>query len=489
MATTRKTATRAASGTKKKATSRGKKGAAAKKRQAGVPAAPTIKTFPTAVKALLSRPNIERLRPGRIDADTFKLARMKTLLAGLDNPQNNLHAVHIAGTLGKGSTATMLQSMLRGCGWTTGTYTSPHLIDIRERIAINGEMISQPAFTDMTRRVAEVADKVAPDASFFELMTAMAFLHFAEEATDIAIVETGLGGRLDATNLVTPAVSLITRIDLDHQHLLGNTTADIAREKAGIFKPGVPALSVKQEPEVEAVLREVAEQVGTELRVIGKDIEFSTRFCVTDDLGAHMRVCLLGDRIHYMHLPVPLSGAHQADNCALALSALDMLGRGAEEFEESAIFRGLSETKHPGRMDLIWQRPRILVDGAHNPASLQSLMRGIGSHIAFDSMICIFGCNADKDVDANLEKVAMGGDKIIFTKASEQPRAAEPEDLAKRFAALRGRTCQTAPDIKAAIEIAAQAVGREDLICITGSFYLVGEAMTLLEGAKAARSA
>ncbi|MCP4758156.1 MAG: bifunctional folylpolyglutamate synthase/dihydrofolate synthase [Planctomycetes bacterium] len=446
---------------------------------------PVIKTYPAAVKALLERPNVERLRPARIEADTFKLDRMRELLTELDNPQEGLKAVHIAGTVGKGSTVAMLQSMLNACGWTTGTYTSPHLIDIRERITVNGAMVSQSTFTGLTKLASAVAASVAPDASFFELITAMALKHFADEATDIAIVETGLGGRLDATNVVQPAVTLITRIELDHQHLLGNTTEEIAREKAGIFKPGVPAISVKQTPEVEAVLRQVAEEVGCELRMIGKDIEFSSRFCVTDEYGAHMRVCVLGNRIDYMHLPVPLPGAHQADNCALALAALDLLGSGEQEFEEKTVFRGLAATKNPGRMDIVWNRPRILVDGAHNPASMQALMRGIGSNIPFDSMICIFGCNADKDVDANLEMLALGGDKIIFTKASDQPRAAEPEELAQRFESLRNRQCQTAPSVKEAIEIASQAAGRDDLICITGSFYLVGETMALLEKARA----
>ncbi len=478
MATTRKT---------KNTRSGSSKQTAARKGRAAKPAA-SIRTFPAAVKALLERPNVERLRPARIGPDAFKLARMEKLLDALGNPHQDLHAVHVAGTIGKGSTVSMLQSMLRGCGWTTGTYTSPHLVDIRERICINGEPISTSAFAERTREVAEAAESVAPDASFFELMTAMAMRHFVEEATDLAVIETGLGGRLDATNLVTPAVSLITRIDLDHQHLLGNTVAEIAREKAGIFKPGVPALSVSQMPEAEAVLRTAAEEVGTSLRVIGKDVEFSSRFCVTDDLGAHMRVCLLGDRNHYMHLPVPLPGSHQADNCALALAALDMLGRGAEEFEESTIFRGLAGTRNPGRMDMIWTRPRILVDGAHNPASMQALMRGIGSHVQFDSMICIFGCNADKDVDANLEMLALGGDKIIFTKASDQPRACEPTELAKRFEKLKGRSCQTAESVREAIEIASQATGRDDLICVTGSFYLVGETMALFEKLKADRA-
>jgi dihydrofolate synthase/folylpolyglutamate synthase len=474
MATTRKKTTRTASKSK----------AAAQKSKA-IATAPMIKTFPSAVKSLLDRPNFERLRPGRIDRKSFKLARMESIMKALGDPHRDINAVHVAGTIGKGSTVAMMRSMLEGCGWTTGTYTSPHLMDSRERIATNGTNISQAAFAKLAKEVSKAADDVAPDATFFEVITAMSFLHFAEAATDVAIIETGLGGRLDATNVLTPSVSLITRIDYDHQYLLGDSLAEIAREKAGIFKSGVPALSVKQEPEAEAVLREVAEKVGAELRFIGKEIEFSSRFCVTDESGAHMRVCLLGERMRYMHLPVPLPGSHQADNCALALAALDMVGGKTDEFDESVIFRGLAKTKNPGRMDLVWNRPRILVDGAHNPASMQALMRGIGSHLSFDSMICIFGCNEDKDVDANLEKLAIGGDKIIFTKAADQPRAMEPEDLVKRFEKLRNRTCQSAPTVEKAIQIAAQASGREDLICVTGSFYLVGETMTYLEKLRA----
>jgi dihydrofolate synthase/folylpolyglutamate synthase len=413
---------------------------------------------------------------------------MEDILKELGDPHRDINTVHVAGTIGKGSTVAMMQAVLSGCGWTTGTYTSPHLMDIRERISINGEKISQVDFAKLAKTVSAAADKVAPGATFFEIITAMSFVHFAESATDVAIIETGLGGRLDATNVLKPSVCLITKIDLDHQYLLGNTIAEIAREKAGIFKPGVPALSVKQDPEVEAVLREVAEEVGCELRFIGKEIEFSSRFCVTDEIGAHMRICLLGERIHYMHLPVPLPGSHQADNCALALAALDMVGGKTDEFEESVIFRGLAKTKNPGRMDLVWKRPRILVDGAHNPASMHALMRGIGSHLSFDSMICIFGCNEDKDVDANLEKLAIGGDKIIFTKAAGQPRAVEPEDLVKRFENLRNRTCQSAPSVEKAIQIASQASGREDLICVTGSFYLVGETMSYLEKLRAKKA-
>ncbi len=225
MATTKKTAKQAKAGTRR---TKGHKADATI--HAG-----NIRTFPTAIKALLDRPNIERLRPTRIPTDVFKLKRLEYLLEALGNPHQELRAVHIAGTVGKGSTIAMFDAMLRGCGWATGAYTSPHLIDIRERIMINGEQIGRADFTTLTQQVVEVAERVASDASFFELITAMSFVHFAQQAVDISIIETGLGGRLDATNLITPSVSLITKIDLDHQHLLGETAAEIAREKAGIF--------------------------------------------------------------------------------------------------------------------------------------------------------------------------------------------------------------------------------------------------------------
>ena len=406
---------------------------------------------------------------------------MAALLDALDNPQLAIDAIHIAGTVGKGSTAAMLDATLRGCGWAVGTFTSPHLLNVRERIMLNGEMISEDSFTDLTARVSKVAATAAPDATFFELITAMSFLHFAEEAVDMAIMETGLGGRLDTTNLCRPTVSLITRIELDHTHLLGTDLASIAREKAGILKAGVPAFSVKQEPEVEAVLHEVAEEVGTTIRLLGRDIDFSSRFCVDDDRGAHARICFVGDHKQYMHLPVPLQGEHQASNCGLVMAAVDCIGGTDPAFEESVVFQGLAKTTLHGRMQMAWQRPRIMVDGAHNPASVSSLMRAVGAHVPFDSMICIFGCCDDKDIDGMLAMASLGGDKIVFTKATDQPRAAEPSMLAKRFTELHNRNCQTAETVDEALEIAARAASRDDLICVTGSFYLVGETLDYLK--------
>lgn len=435
-----------------------------------------VTTYNTAVRYLMEKTDLERARSVKYDQDTFKLDRMAKLLDAIGNPQASVRVAHVAGTVGKGSTVAMVASILKHADYTVGTYTSPHLTDIRERIAINGEMIDKPSFVSLVASVGKAAEKVAPDATYFELLTAIGLQHFAEQAVDIAVVETGLGGRLDSTNLTNPDITLMTLIDFDHMHLLGKDIASIAAEKAGIIKAGVPVISVPQPAEAEEVLRAKAEEVGTTIQFIGNEIEFSSRFCVSDDLGAHTRICLLTGRSQYMHLPVPLPGAHQAINCALSLAAIDGISVNTETIDESVVYEGLANTEIEGRMEPVWQKPAILADGAHNPAALECLMRTVGAHIPNDSMICVFGCCQDKDIDGLLDKVALGGDKIIFTKAANNPRAAEPEDLAKRFAERHNRVCQVEPTLAKALETAAQAASRDDLICITGSFYMVGEA-------------
>ena len=448
-----------------------------------------VTTYNSAVRYLLEHTDLERVRSVKYNDETFKLDRMADLLKGLGNPQDSVRVAHVAGTVGKGSIIAMVASILQNADFTVGTFTSPHLTDIRERITINGQMIDKSPFVNLTAEVGKTAEKSAPDATYFELLTGMALAHFAEEAVDIAVMETGLGGRLDSTNLTNPSVTLLTLIDYDHMHLLGNDLESIAKEKAGIMKPDVPVISVPQDPAVEAVLREHAEKIGTTIRFIGKEIEFSSRFCVSDDLGPHTRICLITDRTQYMHLPVPLPGAHQAINCALALAAIDTLSTGEESIDESIVYQGLANTTIAGRMEQIWDKPSIIVDGAHNPASLECLMRTVGAHIPNDSMICIFGCCQDKDIDGLLDKVALGGDKVIFTKAANQPRAVEPDELVRRFAERHNRVCQAEEKLADALEIAAQAASRDDLICITGSFYLVGEAKRYLGDLRARRKA
>lgn len=442
---------------------------------------PEITTFPNAVRYLYEQTNVEHMRMARIDRNVFKLERMRKLLDAIGNPHEQVRMIHVAGTVGKGSTVAMIASMLRGCNYAVGEYTSPHLIDVRERVAINGQMISKSDFTELTQDVVRGASEAGIEPTFFELMTAVAFQYFANQAVDIAVVEVGLGGRLDATNVITPEVSVITRIDYDHTQLLGRTLQEIAAEKAGILKRGVPAITGGQEPEVDAVLKEHAEKIGAPLRIVDKDIEFSSRFCNSPELGPHTRVCLITDTSQFMHLPVPLAGEHQAFNCALALAAIDTLKGTGFEFDEVALNNGLAATKVPGRMELVWSQPRILVDGAHNAAALGTLMRCVGAHVPYDSMVCIFGCCEDKDVRKMLEKLSLGGDKIIFTRAKGNPRAADPGELMRQFTDISGKMTQLARSLPEAIQLASRAVGRDDLICVTGSFYLVGETKKYLQ--------
>jgi dihydrofolate synthase/folylpolyglutamate synthase len=351
-----------------------------------------ITTYPSALKYLRERTDFERMRAIRINAGDFKLERMRELMEELGNPHQQVRMVHVAGTVGKGSTVAMITSMLSGCGYAVGQYTSPHLIDVRERIAINGELIGKADFTELIRQTAEAAARIGLEPTYFELVTAVAFQHFAEQAVDVAVIEAGLGGRLDSTNVITPEVSVITKIAMDHTHILGRTLPEIASEKAGLIKRGVPVITFEQDEEVEAVLRAKAEEVGAPLRVINKDIEFSCRFGAGPKHGPHSRVCVVTETSQFMHLPVPLPGEHQAVNCALALSVIDTLKAIGFECSEVPMLEGLAGTTIPGRMELVWDRPRILVDGAHNPAALGALMRCVGAHVPYDSMVCIFGC-------------------------------------------------------------------------------------------------
>lgn len=438
-----------------------------------------FENYTEALRYMKSLTNLEMTRARRLSSDMLSLERMRALLKRLGNPQDEFRSVHVAGTKGKGSTCILLETALRSCNYTVGSFTSPHLMDVRERITINGQMIPHAAFTELLRQVVDAAEKLPAKTgqpTYFETLTAMAFLRFAEQAVDLAVIETGLGGRLDSTNVVTPEVSILTSIGLDHTQILGDTPEAIAREKAGIMKPGVPAITIGQGEGVAAVLAEVAEKTGAELRVLGKDIDFSYRFEASPKLGPHTCVCLTTERSSFEHVSVPLPGEHQALNCGLALAALDLLRERGFELKETPMIESLEGVSLPGRMELVSTSPRVLIDGAHNPDSLRALMRSIGAHVPYDSMVVVFGCAEDKDVDGLLREIALGADKVVFTKARGNQRACEPDDLAKRFAEVSGRMSQTEGSLADALATAEHAVGREDLICVTGSFVLAGEA-------------
>ena len=442
-----------------------------------------FRTYDQAMKYLFDCTDYERQRKLRYNVTTFNLDRMEELLKSVGNPHKKIKTIHIAGTKGKGSTATMLARMIEANAYKVGLYTSPHVTTLHERIVVNSRMISQKEMLGLINRIHGPVEKLtrkdkAP--TFFEIFTAMAFMHFLDKKVDVAIVETGLGGRLDSTNVIAPAVVGITSISLDHQNLLGDTIDSIAKEKAGVIKAGIPVVTVDQDPKAMRVLKKQASSVNAPLSVTGRDIDFSYRFESSREHGPHTRICVTTPTSRFEHLRVPLPGEHQAINCGLALAMLDKLkGQGYEIDDEKAV-AGLKTVSLVGRMELICQDPRIIIDAAHNAASIKALIHAIGQHIPYDSMIVIFGCNTDKDIRGMLTQLQYGADKVVFTR-SNSPKAVYPQDLADMYTEICGKMCQTAITVTEAVRIARSAISREDLICIAGSFYLVGQAKEQLQ--------
>lgn len=382
--------------------------------------------------------------------NTFKLAE----LAG--NPQNKLRFIHVAGTNGKGSTCAMLESIYRGAGLRTGMFTSPHLVSFRERIQVNRQLIPE---ADIIRFVAELrAAKGDMEVTLFEFAAVMALKYFAEEKCDLVIWETGLGGRLDATNIVTPLASVITNIAFDHQQYLGDTLAKIAAEKAGIIKTGVPVITAAEEPSARAVIDLTAQQKRAPLRHVNQ--------------GSVAR----------LQFSSALLGEHQKLNAALALATVQVL-QPQITVTEAQIRAGLANVQWPGRLQLL-QRPggqRILLDGAHNLAGAETLRAALQRDFAGPPPVLIFGALADKqwgDICQVLAPLA----KTIFTVPVASPRTADPAGLVSTFRTANPGATVTS---QASLAEALQANRNEPFILITGSLYLVGEALELLEAAPA----
>jgi len=401
------------------------------------------------------------------------LERIRTVLEHLGDPHRACRFIHVAGTNGKGSTCAMIERTLRESGVLTGLYTSPHLVEPVERIRILGRPVPFADFSrafDAVHETAErliAAGRIDMHPTYFETMTAMAFVLFREFSAEVVVLETGMGGRLDATNVVDPLLSVITPIDFDHEKFLGNTLAQIAFEKAGIIKPGRPVVSARQHPEAMRVLeRRAGEQQAPLIRADRwrtSELQlhaFGSRFRVHSPGGASFAV------------DQPLVGAHQVENALTAIAALDALG-----YAPAQIRRGIASSDWPGRLELVRRAPDIFLDGAHNPAGARALAGYLRRFHHNRRKWMIFGAMRDKDLHAIGRPLFSLADELIFS-APAQTRAFRPEEILELSGEKRARL---APDIGAALGLAAQAAP-EDLVIVTGSLYLVGEARALLVG-------
>jgi len=437
-----------------------------------------------ALEFLNSRVNFEQIHSGKLTQESFKLDRMHALVKALGDPHLAVPVVHIAGSKGKGSTCVMLESCLRSSGYTTGLFTSPHLTDERQRVRINGSEVNKDQFDLALSQCKDAAASIVKQhgqATYFELLTAMAFVVFAQEAVDIVILETGLGGRLDCTNVASPVVVGLTSIQLEHIDVLGDTLEKIAAEKAGIMKHGTPVISVPQSDEVLDVFKAKAEEIGCDLTVLGEDIIFSCRFQSATTRGPHPKVCVGQGDDCFEHMSVPLLGEHQGANCGLVLAIILALRNHDFDLPEQQIIAGLEHTPRDGRLERINDRPKVYIDGAHTPESVRETLKAVAQQVTFDSMVVVFGCSSDKQSDLMLKELKARADKVVFTKASSNNRAMDPAQLARKYTEMFSRSCEFYNSPTQAIKSGGKSLGSNDLLLVLGSFYLAGEVKSLFQ--------
>ena len=411
----------------------------------------------------------------------FGLANSFSLMELLGRPHKKFRSVHIAGTNGKGSTAAFLSGILQAAGFRVGLYTSPHLVHFTERIRINNVQITEERVVALARKVREACRLIVPDAgkerpspTFFEVTTAMAFACFAEEGVDIAVIEAGMGGRLDSTNVITPLVSIITNIDLEHIEFLGDTLEQIAGEKAGIIKEGVPVVTGATQPGVIEVLESAAVSRQAPLYRAPKD--FRPERIIP---GPPQVFDYQGIGGAFPSLRIQMLGRHQVDNAALALAAVECLRNAGLAIDEPALREGLGRTFWEGRMERVSERPDIYLDGAHNPASARVLARSIAAmKPAYRKLILIIGILADKDYRRIVAELVPLADHVVVTRP-QYSRAMDIPVLASAIKALHG-SVDTAGSVEEAIRAVGKAASDDDLILITGSLYIVGDARAAL---------
>lgn len=471
------------------------------------PVDPTL--YDDAITFLYSRLNYERTEAIPYSKNEFKLDCMRRLLELLGNPHDQLAIVHIAGTKGKGSTSYDLAAILRAAGYRTGCYTSPHLQHIEERFAVQGEPCQPEELVRLVAQVRPFVEQLDREASvsgvgsptFFEVTTAMAFLHFQQRRTDWVVLEVGLGGRLDSTNVCHPRVSVITTISFDHMRQLGNTLPAIAREKAGIIKPGVPVITGVRDEGAWEVIRDIATSQGCAVQRIGESFDVHYHTCQWTDRRSRPKMDFLdygqadgvkqdgpqGPR-RVNDIELAAWGSHQANNAGLAWAVCDELARQGVVIPEEARRRGLAQARCPGRIEVVSDQPLVLLDTAHNVASIEALLRVLEESFPHRPRGLILAATQGKDVTGMLHGIVRAFDVIVCTRYLQNPRTVPQDELmraARRIATAEG--CVVAVDRadtpQEAWEQLSNRIPAHGLICVTGSFFLAAEIQPLLCGA------
>ena len=398
------------------------------------------------------------------------LATIRSILNALGDPQNNFYSIHVAGTNGKGSVAAALSSILQQSGYRVGLYTSPHLVRFNERICINNRQISNDAVVKSYQAVqkAHLGNRTP---TFFELTTAMAFYEFARRRVDWAVIETGMGGRLDATNVIDPVISIITNVSMEHRAYLGNTLARIAREKAGIIKQATPVVTAIKQRQAKSVIQRIAGKKSAPLYMLGKN------FKVRRQPAGGFSYYGIENTWHDMH--TALQGHYQVENAALAIAACELLNKNHTSISQQSIRDGLTKTSWPGRLEIVSEHPMIILDGAHNLMAARELAKFLGDNLAQRSITLVVGILDDKPYQSMLKSLLPVCSRVIVTRAKTD-RALDPLRL---FETAK----KTLSDVRIVSDVAqafTQAVAEadfNDVICIAGSLYVVGEAKAAIE--------
>jgi dihydrofolate synthase/folylpolyglutamate synthase len=420
-------------------------------------------------------PGITYAQPG------YSLRHVEELLNRMGNPQLVARTIHIAGTKGKGSVAAMIAQVLSSSRYRTARYTSPHLHNLRERITIDGSLIPEAEFAAAVAEVKPFIESMKQDTGFrqltyFEALTALAFAYFQKKRVDFQVLEVGLGGRLDATNVViNPAVCIITSISLDHTQILGNTLEEIAREKAGIVKSGCWVVISPQPEEAASVISDTCREKEAKVVQIGRDVTWHR---IGGDL--HQQSLVIEGRTSKYQVSIPLLGDFQLENAATAVAALEILGSEGFAISTADIAQGLAQVKWPGRFQILRQHPTVVIDGAHNVASMKRLVDNIKSYFAHKRIFLVFGTSCDKDIPGIINELVSLSPRVIVTQASHS-RAAPLPTLVAEFT-KRGIEPETKETVKEAISRVLSLASDTDIICVTGSLFVVAETLDYFSG-------